>query len=159
MTVDLEKIFNAEGECREFDYSYDMGDADFIEPVHVSGKIYNKTGIVYLEAKAEFFIQPSCARCNKSIEYRKELSVRHILVASMNDDADDDLYIFVENMQFEPDNLISEDIYLALPSRFLCKDDCRGLCPVCGADLNETVCNCKKPADPRWAALENLTFE
>ncbi|MFQ5473413.1 MAG: DUF177 domain-containing protein [Dehalococcoidia bacterium] len=42
------------------------------------------------------------------------------------------------------------------PSKPLCRSDCAGLCPECGADLNVTSCSCAKPADSRWAALSSL---
>ena len=49
--------------------------------------------------------------------------------------------------------------YFALPSKFLCDDDCKGLCPKCGANLNEGPCECKKDIDPRFEALLSLLDE
>lgn len=156
MIFNLEKFFGAEGESTEFEYGFDMDDPEFPEPVSVSGRIYNKTGIVNLEATAAFRRFSSCALCNKDIVYEQKLPVRHILVTGCDEDSDDDLYIVVESMQFELNSLISEDIYLSLPARLLCKDDCKGLCPMCGTDLNTATCNCKKPTDPRWDVLSDL---
>lgn len=52
------------------------------------------------------------------------------------------------------DEFVREQILLALPSRTLCRDDCKGLCPHCGADLNAERCSCEKgEIDPRWGAL------
>ncbi len=52
------------------------------------------------------------------------------------------------------DELVREQILLALPSRHLCREDCKGLCPTCGADLNAEACSCEqRGVDPRWAAL------
>ena len=45
---------------------------------------------------------------------------------------------------------------LAIPIKPLCKQDCSGLCPVCGTNLNEQTCNCTKPGDPRWEKLRDL---
>jgi len=156
MTVNLEKFFNADGESSEFDYGYDIGDAEFTSPVHVSGRIYNKTGIVNLDATAGFTLSASCALCAKDIAYSQEIPVRHIFVRGENSDTDDDLYIVVENMQLELNDLVSEDIYLSLPSRFLCKEDCKGLCPMCGQDLNVSSCGCVQPTDPTWDVLKNI---
>ena len=66
------------------------------------------------------------------------------------------LDILVENMVLDLDELVIEDVFLSLPSRFLCKSDCKGLCNYCGHDLNESDCGCKKPVDPRLAALQQL---
>lgn len=51
---------------------------------------------------------------------------------------------------------IREAIILAFPSYPICDPACKGLCPQCGANLNETTCECKPPADNRWAALGGL---
>ena len=49
--------------------------------------------------------------------------------------------------------LALEDVFLSLPSKLLCKEDCKGICPQCGKNLNEGPCGCKKEVDPRLAAL------
>jgi len=58
------------------------------------------------------------------------------------------------------DELVREQILLALPSRHLCREDCKGLCQKCGANLNEEHCSCEQgEVDPRWAALADLKKE
>ena len=58
------------------------------------------------------------------------------------------------------DELVREQILLALPSRHLCREDCKGLCQKCGANLNENQCSCEQgETDPRWAALADLKKE
>jgi uncharacterized protein len=53
-----------------------------------------------------------------------------------------------------------EAVLLGLPMAPLCAEDCRGLCPTCGADLRDGDCDCAPPAaDPRWAGLEGLSFD
>ena len=55
------------------------------------------------------------------------------------------------------DELVMTDVTLELPFQLLCREDCKGLCPVCGADLNETTCNCNtKQIDPRLEKLKML---
>ena len=62
----------------------------------------------------------------------------------------------MQDLDFDLDSLVREDILLTLEPKTLCKPDCKGLCPMCGADLNETACSCKKPTDPRLAVLQQL---
>ena len=63
-----------------------------------------------------------------------------------------------EEVDLEP--LVREAVLLELPLAPLCQDDCRGLCPQCGADLNEGGCDCPAvETDPRWAALDELRFD
>jgi uncharacterized protein len=53
--------------------------------------------------------------------------------------------------------ILREQLLLALPMSLLCDEQCKGLCTVCGCDLNKGECGCdRKPADPRWAALKNI---
>jgi len=64
---------------------------------------------------------------------------------------------FYQNELIDIDALVREQIRLALPFRLLCREDCRGLCPQCGADLNHETCRCAPPqVDARWAALWEL---
>lgn len=56
--------------------------------------------------------------------------------------------------------LARDAVLLELPLAPLCRADCAGLCPTCGADLNESGCDCVvETKDPRWAALEDITFD
>lgn len=64
---------------------------------------------------------------------------------------------YYENEEIDLGQLIREQIYLALPMKPLCRDDCRGLCPVCGINLNRGTCTCTRSwEDSRLAALKTL---
>ncbi len=82
----------------------------------------------------------------------------HTLVRELsaeNDDMDD--YIVVDGDQLDLDELVLSDILLSLPTKILCNEDCKGLCPVCGKDLNIGNCECKKKqVDPRLEKLGEL---
>jgi DUF177 domain-containing protein len=69
--------------------------------------------------------------------------------------SEDEMYpITDDTIDLEP--LARDAIVLELPMAPLCRDDCRGLCPQCGADRNEGECSCVAPRDPRWANLDVL---
>ena len=71
------------------------------------------------------------------------------------DEEDLDLFPYDgEAIDLEP--LVREQVILAVPYAPLCREDCLGLCPQCGADLNAGACGCEKPVDPRFAALKGL---
>lgn len=72
--------------------------------------------------------------------------------------ADDDLDLYpYEGEEVDLTPLLRDQVILAVPFAPLCKEDCRGLCPVCGTDLNNGSCTCDRtPVDPRWSALKNL---
>lgn len=155
MYLELEGIFNREGEIRNFDYDFSLDDELIASAVHVRGRVFNQTGIVRLEAQASYVLSAVCAKCTAPIKRQISVPVEHILI-SHSENEDNDLYIVVEDMHFHLDELVSEDIFLSMPSRFLCREDCKGLCSVCGADLNQGKCACAKPTDPRWDALKDL---
>ena len=64
---------------------------------------------------------------------------------------------FYEGSGMELEDVVREQILLALPMQRVCSEACRGICPVCGANRNETLCDCRiQPSDDRWGALRNL---
>ena len=70
-------------------------------------------------------------------------------------DADEDAYPLVDDeLDLEP--LVRDAVLLELPLAPLCREDCAGLCPQCGANRNEGACGCAAPRDPRWATLDVL---
>lgn len=158
MFIQLEALFNGGVESLPLSYEFDFSKEElggvfpFTTPVILKGEIKNTAGIVTIEAKAEFSIDVACDRCAEDVRLDFAVDVEHGLVASLNHEDNDD-YILVEDMKLDVRQLTLEDIYLALPGKFLCKEDCKGLCSECGANLNESSCNCKKPIDPRWEAL------
>ncbi len=158
MYLELDAVFNTEGERVEFDYSFSVEDECIVTPVKVSGAVFNKTGIVKLKADAKFDYSTSCAKCDKPLLKHAKVPVNHFLLTHAENE-DNDEYIVLDGMRLDLDELVSEDIYLSIPSRFLCKEDCKGLCNICGTDLNEGECSCSAPADPRWDALKDLFIE
>ncbi len=161
MILDLEPIFNNEGMVRDFEYELDLseqelnGSKPFASPVRISGHAGNYTGIVELHATADFTLETACDRCAKPISLPLATKIFHTLVTSLNDETNDELML-VNELRFDLDSLITEDIFLDLPSKFLCDEECKGICSKCGSDLNAGPCSCEKEVDPRLAALKQL---
>ncbi len=161
MQIQLEQIFNIEGSKKEFDHSfvpqYALADDISLDTpgVAVSGKIENNTGIVSLSGTVSFSATVACSRCAEEFKKSFEIEIEHLLARELVNEENDD-YIVVENAVLDLDELVCEDIILSLPSRYLCKEDCKGLCSNCGKNLNNGSCDCKKEVDPRLAALLTL---
>lgn len=155
MIIELRRFFENDDIRQDFSYEFDAQDEIIDSPVSVNGYVKNSTGIVSMSAEAVFTVSTQCAKCAKDIRKKLTVPVKHFLIDQLNDEDNDD-YIVVENLSLNLDELVLEDIYLSFPTRFLCKADCKGLCPYCGNDLNENECACKKPVDPRLAALQSL---
>ena len=94
-----------------------------------------------------------CRRCTLPVSGELHIAVSERFGDPPN--AEEELYpITDDTIDLGP--LVRDAIVLELPMAPLCRPDCRGLCPLCGADLNESNCGCVAPPDPRWANLDVL---
>lgn len=105
------------------------------------------------------FICDRCARDFQSIVTNKFKMV-YLFRFNKNDSEDgkdDVVYLHPETDKIELDKEIRDFAILTLPMKKLCTEDCKGLCPKCGKNLNDGSCNCvKKDVDPRWEVLHKL---
>lgn len=165
MFIALESLLNGGIDQLVLDYSFDFSKEEFdgvfpfTTPVALKGKIINRAGVVTIDAVADFIFEGTCDRCADEAKIHYSVPVEHTIVSELSNEEDSDDYIVVENMKLDIEELTLEDIYLFLPSKILCKEDCKGVCPWCGTNLNEKSCDCKKPIDPRFEALLSLLDE
>ncbi len=161
MIIELESIFNTEGLKVPFDYDLSLCELDVAglnpikEPVKVAGSVENKAGIVTLTANAHLKYEAPCDRCADIVETVYDFPIKHTLVAAL-ESGENDAFLEVPNLRLNLDELVEEDVNLALPSKYLCNENCKGLCYMCGENLNKNQCDCKAPVDPRFAALLDL---
>lgn len=161
MFIELEPIFNNIGEQKTFDFTIDLSSEEFDgifpfkTPVMVAGVVKNASGIVTLEYSVKLVYDGFCDRCAEKIEKSFEFNFDHTLVLSLNNEENDDLML-IEDFHFEMDPLAIEDIFLSLPTKILCSEECKGICTSCGKNLNHGACDCKKEVDPRLAILQQL---
>ena len=148
MKINLKQLFNITGESKDLSYSISPDELSeikgvaFTSPVRVNGRIYNKADVVYLDYSVEFTLMNVCDRCLKEFEKSYSFEFSHIVVPSVSRDNDE--YIVAESESIELNDIAVTDILLQLPTKILCREDCKGLCMVCGCDLNESECNCLK---------------
>jgi uncharacterized protein len=134
-------------------------------PVKWRGQVVFADPGFYLRARLSYEQTLSCNRCLKPIveptEALIELMVlvdRHPETESEHALHEQDLgQLYIEEEVLETDPILIEQLQLNVPMKPLCREDCKGLCPKCGADLNAGACSCGEiKADPRWAALASL---
>ena len=171
MLLDLKRVFQ-EDDCRcPFEGTLDLsgeelyGAYPFVSPIAVKGVAENQDRVVALRYSAGFTYSRPCDRCLEQAEKRFELSFEHILAADSEQlsqqlseaETEQDELIIVSDFKLELDDIVREDVILEMPTKFLCAEDCKGLCPVCGCNLNNSSCDCgTKTCDPRLAALLEL---
>ena len=145
MKINLKQLFSIVGESRDIAYTIstdelsDIRGRSFASPVEVKGRIYNRAGVVYLEYSVDMTLLITCDRCLKELERAYHYDFDHIVVPSANSDNDE--YIVADGESIELNEIAVTDLLLQLPTKNLCKDDCKGLCMICGCDLNESTCN------------------
>ena len=100
---------------------------------------------------AAFGSERTCARCLAEFDRTVEVAVSELV--SREPGPDDD-YRFEEDLHLDPEPIVRDAVGLELPFAPLCRPDCQGICPSCGADRNVSPCSCAAPIDPRWRALE-----
>jgi uncharacterized protein len=163
MRIDLKKVFADEEKLIKIDYDFSLKDTEvdgcypFVSPIKVTGEVKPFAGSAELTAHVEYVYSKPCDRCAEETTKNLSLDVSHTIVTELASEEDDDSYVVVEDKELDLDELIYSDIILEMPVKFLCSEDCKGLCPTCGANLNKTTCKCSKSqVDPRMAILRQL---
>lgn len=161
MFIELANLFHNAGESLTLAHTLDFsnvefnGEKPFVSPAEVTGVIRNEAGVVSMNAQAVFTFAYACDRCACAAERQMTVRMDHLLADSLNDEENDE-FLLIADMRIDLEAFVLEDIFLALPTKFLCKEDCKGLCTQCGKNLNDGPCSCQKPIDPRLEALRQL---
>ena len=161
MRLDLRDIIHIPGAVRDFSYELDLsevklfGEKPFGRPVQISGAVRNMAGALELNGTAKTVLDTQCSRCLKPLTLPQEVPVETLLAEELEDEESDEI-VLLEDGKVDAGELARTAFILGMDSKTLCSEDCKGLCPRCGADLNLGPCSCRKEPDPRLAALAKL---
>ncbi|MBQ6602974.1 MAG: DUF177 domain-containing protein [Eubacterium sp.] len=168
MSIELSGLLESDG--RSGQYSWEP----LFSTVSVSGESFPvtakgpvditvvNTGAKVLELTLEgtFTAVIPCARCLEPVEVDIPLKLDREADLKLSDEERlrlEEPVDYVTGTKFDPDILLTCGILTDWPIRVLCKEDCKGLCSHCGANLNVTTCDCKEEAyDPRMAAILDI---
>ena len=128
-------------------------------PVHVVGRLSAAgPGRYYFSGHLDGEAEAECRRCLTDVTVSVGEDVQLLFVEADTEGADDpDVYVIdprAHELDMRP--ALREQWLLAVPAFAECRDDCKGLCPTCGADLNTGACDCAQATDSRWDALRNV---
>lgn len=165
MKVDVRDLLKSNGNSLDIDFDNKIEYLDslrpeisFEKPVNFSGKAVNISGVIKLEGDLEAEYTTKCIRCLKDIIRNINIKIRED-IQSPSSDVEAEAYTYSENY-FDLDKILTDNIILNLPMKNVCKDNCKGLCPVCGTDFNEAECGCRVDnIDPRMEALKDFFKE
>lgn len=128
-------------------------------PVEVTGSVAQTgAGQYYLRATARVPIRAACRRCLRPLDLVVEARVEALFSEDAEQLDDPNVYAVARDartLDLRP--AVRDELILTSPGYPLCREDCRGLCPKCGADLNAAPCDCAADQDPRWEALLKRT--
>ena len=163
MLLGLSKIIDCPGQSVPFSVSVDLSDLCYgvsypvSEPVLAQGTVRNTAGVLMMEGQVRTTIHGICDRCAGSFDREVTFPIDVVLVTELANEENEDEWVFpLEGDSADLDDIVRTVFVLNLDSKLLCKEDCKGLCPRCGKNLNDGPCNCQKELDPRFAALKQL---
>lgn len=135
------------------------GDARPVTGVHLTGRLSSAgAGRYYFSGQFGGVARDACRRCLADVDTRVGDEV-HLLFADAGDEEVDDPDVYPVGAREHSLDLrpaLREHWLLAVPPLVVCREDCKGLCPRCGGDLNAGACRCAPAHDSRWDALRSL---
>ena len=176
MIIDLKSVPRESPKHLEFQLHEDWWRSDELSDSQILGlygalrvniDIYRAGGKYILEGYLDGSIRVSCSRCLKPFPFKVTSDFRTIITEPPSDVKEPEIELMEEDMEvfflrddeIDLDEIIREQLYLSLPIKSLFREDCLGLCPVCGNDLNEGECLCKRGSGhPGFSKLKDITF-
>ncbi len=151
MNLQLRDVFQVEGLRKPVEYDIsleelkDVHGYTFARPIEVRGEVCNRSGIVTLKYTVSCVLDVACDRCLKPFQQEHTYDFTHTVVPSLHSDSSAyDSYLVAENDSIDMNETAISDLLLMLPTKILCMEECKGLCFICGCDLNESTCDCLK---------------
>ena len=165
MELDISRVRSNVGMEKSFDLLQTVEDIKeknihFLKPVHIQGKIRNEEGTLYLEGDAEIQIQRICDRCLSVYPQKLNLHIEEEFHIAQKKNDDFDFLKTYNGNRLGLDQTIQDAVLLNIQINSICREDCKGICPHCGKDLNQGPCSCDhEQLDPRMEILKTLISE
>ena len=169
MRIELEKLEGGRGDFAHVYQPEELSPIDervsLGQPAEVKGTVRRTGDGVVVSGHVETRAQLECDRCLKPLELpvSADFALEYITGADYESSSaaalsEEELSVSVfDGDSIDVDEIVKEQILLAVPTRTLCREDCKGICPECGIDLNTGQCDCAtEEVDPRWAALKSF---
>jgi uncharacterized protein len=162
MVLDLRDLLLSPGGTEPFDYAPDLSELlsesvlEIIGEPRAAGYVRNGAGLLTLTADVSVAARCVCARCLREFDMAFDRRISVTLAREEDSEQEDiDKYV-ISGDRVDVDDIVVTELILNADFIVLCKEDCKGLCELCGADLNDGPCGCVRAADPRMAKLGQL---
>lgn len=168
MLIDLSKILTHEGKKQTVElelagekFSCRLGTFSYAEKHPVSLTILHKENqLLKIEGTGEVSVWIPCSRCLEPVKVDFDIDIDEEVDMKLSDQEriealDESNYI--HGRELDTDELLHNEILIKWPMQVLCKEDCKGICSRCGANLNRGVCDCEAAdLDPRMAVISDI---
>ena len=162
MRLDLRDVILVPDAEKSFQCQVDLSDLEFygrkpiVRPVLAQGSVVNHAGALVLNGTARSELDLVCDRCGTEFSREKVVALDMLLADELEQEDSEDEIFLLDGNELDLDELVTTAFVLAMDTKNLCSEDCKGLCAKCGADLNLGPCGCRPEVDPRLAALAQL---
>ncbi len=166
MLIDVSQILAEAGGVIRLDTPLDLPAVEFMgerysftAPAKIKGEIFNNSKALELKAEAQLEFTARCSRCLEPVTVKQTVPINEAIVRGSEDEllSDDDDVIVMEGTAFELEDIVVSSFIMNVSGAYLCSDDCKGLCPKCGKNLNLGDCGCENTdIDPRWSGLVDI---
>lgn len=162
MKLDLKQIASQPGQVLPFSFLLDLSGLEWNgsypapQPIAVEGAVRNMAGALLLRASLTGTLSLTCDRCAKPFTREKRVEYETLVALELEHGESDDIVLADRDGQLDLDALMGDVFILNMDTKNLCSEDCQGLCPGCGANLNQEPCRCRKEVDPRLSKLAQL---
>ncbi len=148
MILQLKRLFERIGDRQDLDCIIPLeelreysGCKSIITPISLKGRIQNRAGMVSLDYSCKLTVRHLCDRCLDEFDREYRLEFEHILVKDESSVEDENAFL-CPGGSLDLNELAVSDFLAEMPTKVLCREDCKGLCPVCGKNLNLGCCDC-----------------
>jgi uncharacterized protein len=158
------------GSTRKYEINEELDDLDpeIVIQAPIKGKVkFTKIPQgVLVTGEIETMVEVSCGRCLEPFDVPVQIEIEEQFRPTLDlitgarlpvGDDDDTATVIDERNYLDLSEVVRQDLLLSLPNHPVCREDCKGLCSTCGANLNEGNCACETDStDPRWDALKSI---
>jgi uncharacterized protein len=164
LAVDVRELLNKPGAHKHVvlrapldDLATPVASVPSDRPITVDAEIESVVEGLLVTGRVSATAVVQCVRCLRALDHDLEVEVRELFALEPTDDEDEG-YAVLPDDRLSLDTMVRDAVVLGFPAFPLCRPDCAGLCPVCGADRNSVDCGHGGPdnIDPRWTGLAGL---
>ena len=167
MLVNLSDVLTSEGKVETTSVELEMSSFDsrlgefLITKKSPVSFTFTNIGVnkAKVEGHVELTFDTRCDRCLTEVPTKLALQFDRVVTSpdAVTEDEEDDDQNFMEGYQLDVETFVYNEILLNWPAKILCREECKGVCPVCGQNLNEKECGCDTfVPDPRMAAIKDI---